>query len=161
MGQHMLTPPDVSFTDKRRSPGSVADENVRHVGPVIATANAAGTTTTFVCLSTDDGTNAVRVGDKFKLFTSAGVLEEETVFTVTAVATAANDTITFTPAAAAATASGDTMRQVGPSNFVDNDSLDARLNAIDSTTYSQANLDKMTQNDKVYALRVNDDPGSL
>jgi hypothetical protein len=43
----------------------------------------------------------------------------------------------------------------------DNDSLDARLTAIDSTLYSQARLDGLTQNDKVFALRSYDDPSGF
>lgn len=168
MAQHMLTPPSLGFVDKRKGKNgtSVADENSRVVtGPVFFTANAGGTTTTIVgALSTvATGTNVVRLGDKFKLFTSAGVVKEETVFKVTAVADAASKTVTFSPAAAVATASGDTMRMTDsmPDNYTDNNSLDARLFAISPTAYSQANLDAMTQNDKVYALRVHDDPGSL
>lgn len=37
----------------------------------------------------------------------------------------------------------------------------ARLTAISATTYSAAELDKMTVNDMVYALRVNDAVGSI
>lgn len=165
MAQHMLTPPDQSFTDKRRGRNgtSVADENTRRVGKIFFTTNAAGTTTTAVgALSTvATGVNVVRLGDKFKLFDSSGVLKEETVFEITDVTDGASKTVTFTPAAAAASGSGSTLRFVGVDDYKDNESLDERLNAISSTTYSQANLDKMTQNDKVYALRLNDDPGSL
>lgn len=37
----------------------------------------------------------------------------------------------------------------------------ARLNAINSTTYSAAQLNKMTYNDMVYAIRLNDAAGSI
>lgn len=37
----------------------------------------------------------------------------------------------------------------------------ARLTAISATTYSAAELDKMTLNDMIYAIRVNDAPGSI
>ena len=37
----------------------------------------------------------------------------------------------------------------------------ARLTAISATTYSAAELDKMTYNDLVYAIRVNDAAGSI
>lgn len=160
MPQHMLTPPEIGFVDPRRSDdgASVADDQSRLVGEVIFTTNAAGTTTTAVGATASNGTNAVRVGERFKIFDSNGDLKEETVFTVSSVTTGASDTVTFTPAAAAAPGSGSTLRLVGPVAFVDNDSLDARLVAIG---YSQADCDKMTQNDKVYALRVNDDPGSF
>lgn len=162
MAQHMLTPPDVNFVDKRKAANN---DEVSHLvgGPTIFTANAVGTTTTIVGANAapDTNTNVVRIGDKFKLFSSTGSLKEEKVFTVTSVAVAASTTVTFSPPAAVATASGDFMKDVGPEAFHDNDSLDARLNTINGTLYSQANLDKMTQNDKVYALRVNDDPGSF
>jgi hypothetical protein len=36
-----------------------------------------------------------------------------------------------------------------------------RLTAISATTYSAAELDKMTYNDMVYAIRVNDYAGSI
>lgn len=166
MAQHMLTPPDTSFVDKRKSSAgsSVADDQSRNVGPVVFTANAAGTTTTIVGANATvaTGENVVRLGDRVKVYNSDGTIQQEQVLTVTGVAAdASTTTVTFSPALSAATASGDTLRLVGPPAFVDNDSLDARLNAIDATLYSQANLDKMTQNDKVYALRVEDDPDSL
>lgn len=48
-----------------------------------------------------------------------------------------------------------------PANYKDNTSLDARLTAISATTFPQARLDNMTQNDKIYALRVLDDAASI
>ncbi len=48
-----------------------------------------------------------------------------------------------------------------PANFDSIADMDTRLTAISATTYSQANLDSMTQNDKLYALRVNDENGSI
>lgn len=41
------------------------------------------------------------------------------------------------------------------------DAMRARLAAINATTYSADQLDKMTYNDMVYAIRVNDAPGSI
>lgn len=41
------------------------------------------------------------------------------------------------------------------------DSLRARLTEINATTYSAAELDKMTENDMVYAVRVNDELESI
>ena len=164
MGQHMLTPPETGFVDKRKSATgkSVADQNSRVVGDILFTANAAGTTTTIVgANATVGGANTIRVGEKGKLFTSGGALKEETVFKVTNVAAAASTTVTFTPAAAVATANGDVFKRVTDDTFLDNESLDSALNAFNGTLYSQANLDKMTQNDKVYALRLIKDPGSL
>jgi hypothetical protein len=48
-----------------------------------------------------------------------------------------------------------------PANYASIDNLDARLTAINAALYTQAVLDKMTVNDKVYAVRLNDDAGSL
>lgn len=48
-----------------------------------------------------------------------------------------------------------------PNNYADITSMDARLTAISATTYSQANLDRMTFNDKVYALRLIDDTSTF
>lgn len=48
-----------------------------------------------------------------------------------------------------------------PANFADDASLDARLTAISGTTYSAAQLAKMTRNDKVFAVRKNDEAGSF
>jgi hypothetical protein len=47
-----------------------------------------------------------------------------------------------------------------PANYVSNASLDARLLAIGGV-YTQKYIDSMTQNDKVYAVRVNDDSLSI
>jgi hypothetical protein len=41
------------------------------------------------------------------------------------------------------------------------DRLRTRLNAISATTYSSAELDKMTENDMIYALRLYEAPGSV
>lgn len=41
------------------------------------------------------------------------------------------------------------------------DALNTRLQAIDSSLYTDTHLEQMTRNDKVYALRVNDDPGTI
>lgn len=48
-----------------------------------------------------------------------------------------------------------------PANYASNASLDTRLAAISGTTFTQARLDQMNQNDKVYALRTLDDPTSI
>ena len=150
---------DLGFIDKRRT----APDTNTHVsrGVALFTANAGGTTTTIVGANaapgTDD-TNVIRRGEKFRLFTAAGVLKEEKVFTVTGVAVAASTTVTFTPAAAVVTANTDVARQVGDSDFTSQATLDARLLALG---FPQSQLDSMTENDKVYAIRVKDDPGSM
>lgn len=51
-------------------------------------------------------------------------------------------------------------------NFDDDDmdtitAMRSRLQTISATTYSDAELNKMTYNDLVYALRVNDAPTSI
>lgn len=43
-------------------------------------------------------------------------------------------------------------------NTEDIQSMRARLTAISATAYSSANLDAMTLNDMIYALRTADDP---
>lgn len=161
MGQHMLTPPAREYVDKRRGANNDGDSHL--AGATVFTANGAGTTTTIVgadaTLAT--GVNVVRVGDQGKILTSAGVDRgTEKVVTVTSVASAAGTTtVTFTPALSVATASGDVFRLTGTRALPnDNDTLDARLNQFSSTTYTQAVLDAMTQNDKIYALRLIDDP---
>lgn len=166
MGTHLLTPPEHGFVDPRRNlAASVSEPNSHNSsGDALFTANATGTTTTIVgadaTLST--GVNVIDVGTKFVLKNAAGTRKEETVFKVTSVASSAGTTtVTFTPAAATAPVSTDYAQSTGLGTLRDNDSLDTRLNAINSTTYSQTNLDRMTQNDKVYALRMLDDPNSF
>lgn len=46
-------------------------------------------------------------------------------------------------------------------NYATNTSIEARLTAISATSYSAARLRTMTQNDKVYALRLNDDAAGI
>lgn len=48
-----------------------------------------------------------------------------------------------------------------PANYTSIAALDARLIAINATTYTQAQLDKMTANDKIFAIRLNDDPTTV
>jgi hypothetical protein len=166
MATHLTTPPPAEFVDPRRTAtGSPADANVHTAyGPVIFTANAAGTTTTIVGANATPSanTNVIRVGEKVVLKNAAGARKEEKVFTVTAVAVGASTTVTFSPAAAVATVSTDTLQLVAGLDYPeDNESLDRRLNTINGTTFTQARLDTMTQNDKIYALRVQDDPTSF
>lgn len=152
----------LGIVDKRLSGPLNRDAHLRVTeGNATFTANAAGTTTTIVGADPAAGTG-MRIGDEFKLFTSAGVLKEETIFRVTGVASAVGTTtVTFTPAAAVATASGDVARLTRLFNYQDNDNLDRRLKAISATSYSDARLRQMTRNDKVYALRVEDDKDVL
>ena len=155
---HQLTPPAIGYVDKRRTYKD--DFETRTVmGGAAFTANAGGTTTTLVgadaTLAT--GANVMRVGEEFKLFTTAGVQKQETVFRVTSVASSAGTTtVTFTPAASGATASGDNARLVGAANSTGD--MDRRLVALGFTA---ARVATMTENDKMYQLRVSDDPGSI
>jgi hypothetical protein len=154
-----LSPLTAGYTDKRRT-ATLTNESTIVAGPVVFTANAAGTTTTIVGANAAPatGTNVVRLGDEFKLFTAAGVLKEEKTFRVTAIAVAASTTVTFTPAAAANTASTDTMRLVGLSNQYSSGEMDRRLVELG---FSAAFVAQMTENDKQYQIRTSDDPGSL
>lgn len=165
--EHLLGPAvELAFVDKRKSGGGkAAADGFSHVMTryILATANGAGTTTTLVCANATPGTenatsNVVRIGDTFRLFTAAGALKEETVFTVTAVAVAGSTTITFTPAAAGATASTDIARLTGVESYEDNEALDSALSKLQSATYTAAVLRSMNQNDKVFALRHLVDP---
>lgn len=151
------TPP--GYIDKRRSYRD--DFETRIVaGPVMFTTNALGSTTTAVGANAAPATNTncIRVGEEFKLFTAAGTLKEEKVFRVTAIAVAGSTTVTFTPAAAVAVASTDTLRLVGVSNQYSSGEKDRRLAELGFTA---ARINIMTENDKDYQLRISDDPGSL
>lgn len=48
-----------------------------------------------------------------------------------------------------------------PANYASESALDTRLDAISSTSYSAARLRTMTTNDKIYALRLNDDSAGI
>ena len=147
------------YVDKRRLHRD--DFETRIVaGPVVFTANATGSTTTVVGANAAPATptNVVRIGEEFKLFTSAGALKEEKVFRITGVAVAGSTTVTFTPAAATAPVSGDTMKLVGYSNMYSTGEKDRRLVELG---FSAAYVARLTENDKDYQLRISDDPGSL
>lgn len=147
------------YVDKRRLFRDDSESRIV-VGGTVFTCNATGTTTTMVGANADpaNGTNVVRLGDEFKLFTSAGAVKEEKVFRVTAIAVAGSTTVTFTPAAATAPVSTDIMKLVGTSNQYSEAELDRRLVGAG---LAAARVATMTTNDKQYALRVIDDPGSL
>jgi len=167
MGQSMVSPSlEINYIDKRRTVLSTTQlSNSTRGGITIFTCNATGTTTTAKGADAAPGTadtNVVRRGESFRLFTSTGVAKEETIFRITGVASAAGTTtLTFSPAAATAPVSGDVLKRVGQDQYDDISDLDFRLNQLDSSFYTQARLDTMTVNDKVYALRNLDDPGSL
>lgn len=155
---------EMNFVDKRRSMTLGADPktHIRSRGIAAFTANGAGTTTTIVGANAAPGTNdnnVIRRGDEIVLYTGVGVLKQETVFTVTNVAVAGSTTVTFTPAASGATASGDVARFVGGSDYKDEADLDARLTTLGGAYAANVNI--MNQNDKIYALRVVDDPEGI
>lgn len=154
----------LGLADKRVTSRTGADKRSRGlVGAAIFTCNAGGTTATAVGANAAPATetNVVRLGDLFKLFTAAGVLKEEKTFKVTGVAVAASTTVTFSPVAAVATANGDVLRQVTSDDFIDEETMDTRLTALDATTFTAARLRTMNTNDKMYAIRQRSDPGSL
>lgn len=156
---HQLSPPSLGYVDKRRSYKN--DDESHLVGATIFTANAAGTTNTIVGIDAviGSGINVVRYGDEFKLFNTLGNLKEEKIFRVTGAASSTGTTtVTFTPPAAVATASGDTARLVGPMNMYSNAEMDRRLATLG---FSANYISKMTENDKIYQIRTLDDPGSL
>jgi hypothetical protein len=158
---HQISPNiELGYIDKRRNSSESNTRTTR--GVALFTTNAVGTTTTLVgadAVPATNDNNIVRRGEKFRLFTSAGVLKQETVFNITGIASAAGTTtVTFSPAAAANTASGDVARQVTTRDYQSQSNMDTRLLAIG---YTQARIDMMTENDKVFAIRTADDPGSL
>lgn len=170
VAQHMSGPAvELGFIDKRKSSnGKAAADPFTHQTNryTLATANGAGTTTTLVCANSTPGVegasmNVARIGESFRLFTAAGVLKEETVFTITAIAVAGTTTITFTPAAAGATASTDIARLVGSEGLDDSASLDSTLTLLDPVTYTSSRLNSMTENDKVFAIRSIRENGAL
>lgn len=144
------------FPDKRKTISASADSNCHiSTGAIAFTANAGGTTTTIVGANAtpSTNTNVIRVGEKFRLFASSGIVKQETVFTVTVIAVAGSTTVTFTPAAAVATASTDYAELTGTQDIDDQSSLEERLFQLSSTSYSLARLSQMTQNDMLFALR--------
>ena len=159
MATFLLSRPELGFADKYRTgQRAVGDGSTREAGNLVFTCSGAGSTTTAVgaAASLTASTNVPRIGEKVMIFTSAGVPKHDTVHTITA--HNGTTTVTFSPAAASATASGDTLRLVASSPYADNDSLDAKLLA---NGYTQLQIDKLTQNDKVYAVRSIANPNSV
>lgn len=157
---------EVNYVDKRKYvDAGKGSQHTRNTAQATAafTANASGTTTTLVGANAAPATNTnvIRVGEKFRLFVAAGTVKEEKIFTVTAIAVAASTTVTFTPAAAVATASTDFAKLVDSDPYSDEASLDAALTAVNGTSYSAARLASMTQNDKIFAYRQHVDPESI
>lgn len=156
---HQLSPPALNYVDRRR--GYRRDDESHAVGPVVFTANATGTFSSIVgadaTLAT--GANVVRMGDECKLFNAAGAVRSETIVTITSVSSATGSTtVAFTPTLTVASASGDTLRLVGPMNMYSNAEMDRRLVQLGFTA---ARVATMTENDKIYQIRQLDDPGSI
>lgn len=84
---------------------------------ILATANGAGSATTFVC--TDAQAQYLEVGMQLDIFdTSAAGLMTGGPFEITTIASAAGTTtVTYTGASGAATAAGDTLHRVGSRNL--------------------------------------------
>jgi hypothetical protein len=155
---------EMNFVDKRKALSAKAEPrtHVRIKSVAVFTANGAGSTTTIVGANAAPGTNdsnTIRRGDEFVLYNTGGVLKEETVFTVTNIAVAGSTTVTFSPAAAGATASGDFARFVGTADYKDEADLDARLTTLGGWYANGVNV--MNQNDKIFALRTTDDPEGI
>ena len=163
---HMTTPnlgPSLNFVDKRRATSVAADGTTHSLSKSVAafTANAGGTTSTIVganAVPNTNDNNVIRRGEEFQLFTGAGAKKEETVFTVTNVAVGASTTVSFTPNAATATASGDVARLVGLSDVKDTADMTARLSTLG---YTDSQINSMTINDMIFALRQADNPDGI
>lgn len=150
--------------DKRRAMSGNATDHCRIVSRTIFTANAAGTVNTIVGANASPAisdANIIRRGEKFRLFTAAGVPKDNNVYTVAGIAIAASTTVSFVPAAPVATVSGDIAKRVTLDDFMDTESMDRRLKEINATSYSDARLAQMSVNDKQYALMLEADKDRL
>jgi hypothetical protein len=151
-----MTTPNVviNFVDKRKATSTVADPYMHTSSKSVAgfTANATGT------VNTTNDNNIIRRGEEFQLFNAAGAKKEETIFTVTGIAVAGSTTVTYTPASAVAPVATDVARLVGMSDYEDNNDLDARLVTLG---YTDPQINVMTQNDKVFAIRQADNADGI
>jgi len=161
MATTLLSSPETGWIDKNRTSGAQdQDGAVAQAAGTIFTGTGAGTTTTLVGAAAvlTTSLNCARIGERFILVDSTGKIKESKVFKVTA--HNGTTTITFTPAAAVATANGDKAVLVSGDPFADNASLDQKLLAIGGV-YTQKYIDSLTQNDKVYAVRQNEVPDNV
>lgn len=156
--------------DKRRTyPVSDNDYSINKLG----TANAVGLITTLIMTNVEANLYAQFAGGArtFDLLDNTGAVKATgTGKTITTVAlntpTPGQATVTFSPAAAGTTASGDYMVPAGsePEEYLTIKGLDERLAVIAPSVYSGAagvvRLSSMTTNDKQYAVRQFDDVGS-
>ncbi len=161
MATTLLSNPESGWIDKNRTSNAPnQDGGISQAAGTIFTATGAGSTTTLVgaAASLTTSVNAARLGERFVLVDSTGKLKEAKVFTVTV--HNGTTTITFTPAAAVATANGDRAVLVSGDPFADNASMDQKLLAIGGV-YTQKYIDTLTQNDKVYAIRQFEVPDNV
>lgn len=153
----------VNVIDKRRATSVAADglthTSERSIAPF--TCNATGTTTTAVGANAAPGTNdnnVARRGESFQIFNAGGAKKEETVFTVTGIAVAGSTTLTYIPASAVAPVSTDVLRWVGVADLEDIDSIQARLVTLG---YTDPQINAMTPNDMVFAIRQADNADGI
>ena len=71
------------------------------------------------------------------------------------------DTFGFVDKRRATRAGSSAVQVATPNNFVDIAKMRARLTAISATAYSSSNLDKMTENDMIFAIRQADEAASI
>lgn len=69
--------------------------------------------------------------------------------------------ITDRTRATAGSAADQTSPMATPANYTSEFALDQALSAISASYYSAPRLATMTQNDKIYALRLNSDSGTV
>lgn len=162
--KHMTTSNySTNFADKRRAT-SVAGDGLTHtsersIAPF--TCNATGTTTTAVGANAAPQTNdnnIARRGESFQIFTAAGAKKEETIFTVSDIAVAGSTTLTYTPASAVASVNTNVLRWTGVADLEDIDSMMARLVTLG---YTDPQINGMTPNDIVYAIRQADNSDGI
>lgn len=162
--KHMTTSNfSVQVVDKRRATSVAADglthTSERSVAPF--TCNATGTVNTAVGANAAPGVNdnnVARRGESFQIFNAGGAKKEETVFTVSGIAVAGSTTLTYTPASAVAPVSTDVLRWTGVADLEDIDSMMSRLVTLG---YTDPQINAMTPNDIVYAIRQADNTDGI
>lgn len=160
-----------STADKRRAVDRGESRNDAAVNKY-GTAVAAGTTVTLIVLNEDAEfyMEAQRLGHTLDLYDSTYTVKAtgtgKTVTSVTHNAVTDRSTVTFTVAAAGATAAGDFFVRAGAfpdgRSYQSIERLDARLASFAPYTGAAGaqRLLNMTANDKKYALRMIDDRAS-
>lgn len=110
---------------------------------------------------------SVEVGQIVDIVSPTGTVRG-TERTITALSGTTTITVTYSGADIGTDANGDLIvltASQSPIGSVNNmngvGAVDTALNGANGTYFSQANLDKMTDNDKIYAARLQFSPGSL